>query len=66
MNLFTQQKQTHRQANKIMATKGERGERIRSFELAFTPIFKTDEQQGLTVQHRDNNHFAVHLKLTQY
>ena len=32
-----------------MATKGERGERIRSLELAFTPIFKTDEQQGLTV-----------------
>ena len=33
-----------------MATKGERGERIRSLELAFTTIFKTDEQQGLTAK----------------
>ena len=49
VKLFTKQKQTHGQANKIMATKGERGERIRSLELAFTTIFKTDEQQGLTV-----------------
>ena len=55
MNLFTKQKQTHRLREQLWLPGGKPGEgQIGSLGLTCTPtIFKIDNQQGPTVQHRE-------------
>ena len=57
MNLFTKQKQTHRQRKQTLATKGEREWERDKLQIwnqqKETSIYKTAKQQGPIVQHRD-------------
>ena len=56
MNLFTKQKHTHRLENQLMAASREDGGRDSQGVWdghVHTAIFKMDNQQGPTVQHRE-------------
>ena len=56
-NELTKQKQTHRQENKLMVTKGGRGlgkDKLGVWDQQIQPtIYKRDKQLGPTVQHRE-------------